>query len=100
MTEKKKKEKEVVKEVIVKDKKDKVEEVKETKKEKPEKEVEALEVSEPIIVTEKNPMTRVIPMVDMNNVYIGGKYYKFKKNVEQRVPVDVERVLRERDLIK
>ena len=43
---------------------------------------------------------KVVPMRDLNNVYIGGVYYTFKKGVEQRVPEDVERVLRERDLIK
>lgn len=83
--------KETVKEEI---KVDAIEEVKDTKK------TEELKVVEPITVAEKNPMVKVIPMKDLSNIYIGGKFYSFTKNVEKKVPADVERVLRERDLIK
>jgi len=70
--------------------------------EKKEEKVEPKEIQimEPIVVKKKKEYVKVIPMVDMRNVYIGGTYYNFKKGVEQRVLEDVERVLRERDLIK
>lgn len=59
---------------------------------------EDLRIVDTFIVKERT--TTVIPMVDLNRVFIGGKYYNFKKGVDQKVPLDVERVLRERDLIK
>ena len=62
--------------------------------------VEKVTIIDPIIVKKKIELVKVVPMRDLNNVYIGGVYYTFKKGVEQRVPEDVERVLRERDLIK
>jgi len=62
--------------------------------------VEKVTIINPIIVKKKVELAKVVPMRDLNNVYIGGVYYTFKKGVEQRVPEDVERVLRERDLIK
>lgn len=62
--------------------------------------VEKVTIIDPIIVKKKVELVKVVPMRDLNNVYIGGVYYTFKKGVEQRVPEDVERVLRERDLIK
>jgi len=62
--------------------------------------VEKVTIINPIIVKKKVELVKVVPMRDLNNVYIGGVYYTFKKGVEQRVPEDVERVLRERDLIK
>ncbi len=70
--------------------------------EKKEEKVEPKEIQimEPIVVKKKVELVKVVPMRDLNNVYIGGVYYTFKKGVEQRVPEDVERVLRERDLIK
>ena len=67
----------------------------ETPKEAPK---EDLKIVDTFIVKERT--TTVTPMVDLNNVFIGGKYYNFKKGVDQKVPLDVERVLRERDLIK
>lgn len=67
----------------------------ETPKEAPK---EDLRIVDTFIVKERT--TTVTPMVDLNNVFIGGKYYNFKKGVDQKVPLDVERVLRERDLIK
>ena len=67
----------------------------ETPKEAPK---EDLKIVDTFIVRERT--TTVTPMVDLNNVFIGGKYYNFKKGVDQKVPLDVERVLRERDLIK
>ena len=67
----------------------------ETPKEAPK---EDLKIVDTFIVKERT--TTVIPMVDLNRVFIGGKYYNFKKGVDQKVPLDVERVLRERDLIK
>ncbi len=67
----------------------------ETPKEAPK---EDLKIVDTFIVKERT--TTVIPMVDLNRVFIGGKYYDFKKGVDQKVPLDVERVLRERDLIK
>ena len=67
----------------------------ETPKEAPK---EDLRIVDTFIVKERT--TTVIPMVDLNRVFIGGKYYDFKKGVAQKVPLDVERVLRERDLIK
>lgn len=68
---------------------------KETPKEAPK---EDLKIVDTFIVKERT--TTVIPMVDLNRVFIGGKYYNFRKGVDQKVPLDVERVLRERDLIK
>jgi len=59
---------------------------------------EDLRIVDTFIVKERT--TTVTPMVDLNRVFIGGKYYNFKKGVDQKVPLDVERVLRERDLIK
>ncbi len=59
---------------------------------------EDLRIVDTFIVKERT--ITVTPMVDLNNVFIGGKYYNFKKGVDQKVPLDVERVLRERDLIK
>ena len=59
---------------------------------------EDLKIVDTFIVKERT--TTVIPMVDLNRVFIGGRYYNFKKGVDQKVPLDVERVLRERDLIK
>lgn len=67
----------------------------ETPKEAPK---EDLKIVDTFIVKERT--TTVTPMVDLNRVFIGGKYYNFKKGVDQKVPLDVERVLRERDLIK
>jgi len=67
----------------------------ETPKEAPK---EDLKIVDTFIVRERT--TTVTPMVDLNRVFIGGKYYNFKKGVDQKVPLDVERVLRERDLIK
>lgn len=67
----------------------------ETPKEAPK---EDLRIVDTFIVRERT--TTVTPMVDLNRVFIGGKYYNFKKGVDQKVPLDVERVLRERDLIK
>jgi hypothetical protein len=67
----------------------------ETPKEAPK---DDLRIVDTFIVKERT--TTVIPMVDLNRVFIGGKYYNFKKGVDQKVPLDVERVLRERDLIK
>jgi len=77
-------------------------EVQEEKKGKVEEtdKVEKVTIINPIIVKKKVELVKVVPMRDLNNVYIGGVYYTFKKGVEQRVPEDVERVLRERDLIK
>ena len=78
------------------------EEVQEEEKGKVEEtdKVEKVTIIDPIIVKKKIELVKVVPMRDLNNVYIGGVYYTFKKGVEQRVPEDVERVLRERDLIK
>jgi hypothetical protein len=78
------------------------EEVQEEEKGKVEEtdKVEKVTIIDPIIVKKKVELVKVVPMRDLNNVYIGGVYYTFKKGVEQRVPEDVERVLRERDLIK
>jgi len=78
------------------------EEVQEEEKGKVEEtdKVEKVTIINPIIVKKKVELVKVVPMRDLNNVYIGGVYYTFKKGVEQRVPEDVERVLRERDLIK
>ena len=67
----------------------------ETPKEAPK---EDLKIVDTFIVKERT--TTVTPMVDLNRVFIGGKYYNFRKGVDQKVPLDVERVLRERDLIK
>jgi hypothetical protein len=78
------------------------EEVQEEEKGKVEEtdKVEKVTIIDPIIVKKKVELVKVVPMRDLNNVYIGGVYYNFKKGVEKRVPEDVERVLRERDLIK
>ncbi len=77
-------------------------EVQEEEKDKVEEtdKVEKVTIINPVIVKKKVELAKVVPMRDLNNVYIGGVYYTFKKGVEQRVPEDVERVLRERDLIK
>ena len=72
-----------------------VQQEEETPKEDPK---EDLKIVDTFIVKERT--TTVTPMVDLNRVFIGGKYYNFKKGVDQKVPLDVERVLRERDLIK
>ena len=78
------------------------EEVQEEEKGKVEEtdKVEKVTIIDPIIVKKKVELVKVVPMRDLNNVYVGGVYYTFKKGVEQRVPEDVERVLRERDLIR
>lgn len=78
------------------------EEVQEEEKGKVEEtdKVEKVTIIDPIIVKKKVELVKVVPMRDLNNVYIGGVYYNFKKGVGQKVPLDVERVLRERDLIK
>ena len=72
-----------------------VQQEEETPKEDPK---EDLKIVDTFIVKERT--TTVTPMVDLNRVFIGGKYYNFKKGVDQKVPLDVERVLRERDLIR
>lgn len=84
----------VAKEELATEKLD-VQQEEETPKEAPK---EDLKIVDTFIVKERT--TTVTPMVDLNRVFIGGKYYNFKKGVDQKVPLDVERVLRERDLIK
>ena len=84
----------VAKEELATEKLD-VQQEEETPKEDPK---EDLKIVDTFIVKERT--TTVTPMVDLNRVFIGGKYYNFKKGVDQKVPLDVERVLRERDLIK
>lgn len=94
------------KEVIIVEEEKEVEpkkEVEETVEEKvveEKPEIEKAEISEPIIVESKDRKVKIIPMKNLSNIFIGGTYYNFKKNVDQRVPPDVERILRERDLIK
>ena len=80
--------------------KEKAEKPKAQEKKEEKVEPKEIQIMEPIVVKKKKEYVKVIPMVDMRNVYIGGTYYNFKKGVEQKVLEDVERVLRERDLIK
>lgn len=82
-----------VEEVVV-DTKATKDEVKETPK------VEELKVVEPLVLDRKDQTVKVIPMQDIDNIYIGKTYYDFRKNVEVAVPVNVKRILKERDLIK
>lgn len=70
------------------------------KKAEPKKEAkadEAVVVMNTVVPQSMNK--EVIPMSDFH-CCIGGVRYEFKKNQKQKVPADVERVLREADKIK
>lgn len=59
--------------------------------------VEEVVVTETVVPKAMN--VEVIPTSNFN-CHIGGVRYTFVKNQKQKVPADVERVLRERDKIK
>lgn len=61
------------------------------------------DTNEPVVITEpvipESMNKEVIPTSNFHCV-IGGVRYEFRKNQKQKVPADVERVLREADKIK
>jgi len=57
---------------------------------------------EEVVVEEIVPKAMKVEVIPTKDLHcdIGGTRYQFFKNQKQKVPSDVERVLRERDLIK